>query len=254
MSLTEILRKGLRALPDLMDPVEPDERTQHAEALRGFIHNIHAGEDLSVADSLRAIERGMVEIMDWKGRKRSQGLLITDNGYFLTAEHCIPGWFSRPRIRLADGSWYPITRICSEDEQHDIMLAKADLPGKLEPCDYRFYQQPPQEDMIAYLLTRRRGKLERVSGNLIWTTSTYTTPVRDGSPINGATSFRFDIRGIPGDSGAPVVNLDGRLLGINMAAGVRTAESYCVRIMHALNVVAAYAGKLSAPAHAQSSR
>lgn len=82
-----------------------------------------------------SISKGLVELR-YNRHHSSNGLLITTDGYFLTAKHCIRDL--PETIRLHNGSEYAITKVCAIGKKEDIALAKADIPDECHPFSYKF--------------------------------------------------------------------------------------------------------------------
>ena len=59
-----------------------------AKALNEYIQNTYWAEDLTEEQSKKNIEESVIELVQ-NEKQVSNGLLITTNGYFLTARHCV---------------------------------------------------------------------------------------------------------------------------------------------------------------------
>lgn len=162
---------------------------------------------LTDREAQQHLEKGVVELVQYDCHI-ANGLLITDNGYFLTAGHCLDdddddddGW---KLVRLYDGTEYALERICASGTgRMDIALAKAKVPGDASPRSYRFYKEDyiPAKEPIA-LLTRKNGQLVKKYGH----TTNYTTA--EGKTLVSTLGVK------PGDSGGIVITGESELLGI----------------------------------------
>lgn len=131
-------------------------------SLERFVQNYHFGKDLSPQEARENIVTGMLETIS-KSKHRGNGLLITKNGYFITANHCVEDPFYR-KVRTVEGKVYSLEKICAFSASQDLALAKIDLPGPAEPCIYRFRDRLDMEadqsmsgKLVMY--TRKDGKV-----------------------------------------------------------------------------------------------
>ena len=68
-------------------------------SLEQFIQQFYWGEHLTISQAERNLNESLVEITHY-GEHSSNGLLITDNGYFLTAKHCVMSKLRGMKIKL----------------------------------------------------------------------------------------------------------------------------------------------------------
>ena len=164
-------------------------------------------ETNSLTDLLakKNLEEGVVELVYNNGEHSSNGLLISDDGYFLTARHCVEDDVLPLKMRLYDGTE------CEIEKKHvhgkwpiDIALAKAKVPGNATARQYNFYK----EDMIASslpiaLFTIRDGALVKKYG--------FTKPhyVKNKDFVCSTLPSRG------GDSGGIIATYNFKLLGIH---------------------------------------
>lgn len=246
---THLKRKGWKGVLD--DLLTRPNRSQtpypsipQAELLEGFVQQLYWGETLSIDRSKKNLEEGVIEITE-RGQHIGNGLLITDNGYFLTNKHCLSGNYRKRRIQCLDGSAHGIEKVCIAEGRTvqkgaDVVLAKAYVPGKLCPRPYRIYNARVEGDGAGTpiaLLTRRDGQLVKKYGlaqgtadALIWNSSGKLSPQRDLA--------WSDLSSIPGDSGGALVTHDGRLYGLLMAGNSRSGAG--VKVEDALRLVVKY--------------
>ncbi|MEK6920848.1 MAG: hypothetical protein AABX82_03110, partial [Nanoarchaeota archaeon] len=91
-ALQEDPNPGARAAPQLT-AVEAHIHEIHRkraliETLDAFIQNIYVADGLRREDAQRNVAESLVELT-YYGQHAGNGILITDDGYFLTAWHCI---------------------------------------------------------------------------------------------------------------------------------------------------------------------
>src|SRR3989338_4350191 len=76
-------------LEEITSPPEPRETQQQSLlALEQFIQNYYHSDSLTNQQAYTKLQNGVVEITLF-GQHSSNGLLITENGYILTAKHCV---------------------------------------------------------------------------------------------------------------------------------------------------------------------
>jgi len=213
------------------------------KTLDRFIQQIYWGDDLTVEQSRKNLGKGLVEIVKY-GQHSSNGILITGDGYFLTAEHCVTDGLVGAQIRLFNGNLYPVEKICGYVPKEDIALAKADIPYKCIPMEYRIYNTNKLGKMAVATMTRRYGKLIVKYGFV--TREWNPTPTYKGGleAVMYPNQFTMDIEAIPGDSGGIIVSEDGRLVGILSGGHEKILTGAGVKIISALELVDRYKRKL----------
>ncbi len=181
-------------------------------ALLKFTQNFYYGEALSVGEAQQLVENGVVELLCENGTHRGNGFLITENGYFITAAHCVAKDITNEKIRMHSGRVARISRVCIKDEKADIALAKAELEGLADAKLYRFMQTDTfskSHKKPVVLLTRRNGSIVVRGGFTIETHETND----HGRELR---TTLCDVEAVPGDSGGIVVT-DGCIAGIMLA-------------------------------------
>lgn len=104
-----------------------------------FLHELHEGDRLTPEQARRRIEENVIEI-EMYGQHSSNGLLITENGYFLTAYHCVAEDVrSALTVRAHNDSIYPLAEVCYALPRLDLALAKAVIPAEPKSIHHAFY-------------------------------------------------------------------------------------------------------------------
>ncbi len=198
---------------------EPIRRTptEIADLIHRFLHELHQGNNLTPEQARQRAEKNLVEIQMY-GQHSSNGLLITTDGYFLTAYHCVTDDIkSTLTVRTADNRVYPFERICHALPKLDLALAKATIPVPAEPIHHAFYgdsiEQLHQSPAVA--LSLRNGAIVSKTG--VIRQSHYTTlsdPESHEVVISPEESVELDqILCRKGDSGGPIISAHGRVIG-----------------------------------------
>lgn len=204
-------------LKKLFDLVTGERRRtkQVIATLDDFLTNAQ-NSDLSYAQAQKNLEEGVIELVKY-GKHYSNGLLITDDGYFLTARHCFE--HSLPQqVRLYDGSKYPFEKVCYQDSFFDIAVAKAAIPGYPRSRKYRIYrsEEPIILDSPIIAISRRNaeliGRFGVAIGQGFLLDDDIPHIIEFGREYGGSL-----IRA--GDSGGVLITPDAKILGIISATG-----------------------------------
>ncbi|MBI5072785.1 trypsin-like peptidase domain-containing protein [Candidatus Woesearchaeota archaeon] len=216
------------------------------QALDTFIQNIYFADGLTPAESQKNIAESLVEIRYYR-QHSSNGILVTDDGYFLTALHCVQNSERHPleqaRIQVYNGNSYPIEKICASAKKEDLALVKAVIPKECKPRNYRFYNTNVLCNDRATLLARRDGKLSVRDGSI--TRAKYKTEFRiENEPEKVYTNHFFtDFAAIPGDSGGVILSIDGRVAGLVCGGNYQITSG--VKIIQGLKLIEAYKRRIS---------
>lgn len=184
------------------------------QALNSFVENFHWGEDLSNREAKANLENGIVEIIDHSGYHLANGLLITNNGYFLTNHHCVDHDLLRLFIRLADDTSYPIARICSYNKANDVALVKANIPGTSEARRYKFAHKHNQRKQFPIVVLERMDGKILLKGGFVGRAELKHVDMSDeDEELIMYNQVCFSGNMIPGDSGGTVVTMDYQVYG-----------------------------------------
>lgn len=149
------------------------------------------------------LRRGIVQV-EQQGRPMAVGTVLSKDGRVLTSLSALGG-LEAPEIRYADGSVVK-TKIGHKDKAWDLALL-IPLSGKwldgLMPTD----ADPAGVDLKAFL--PKAGKLGASSIGLKGKVEAHA---KDGDEL--ANVLDLDLKGLPGVPGAPVINPDGRVVGV----------------------------------------
>ncbi len=218
---------------------------QCAQALEDFVQNIYWGEHLTEAQAKRNLERGLIRI-NTNHETLSHGLLVTDNGYFLTAKHCVED-FKEGYVHLDDGTSLHLEGVCATSKTDDIALCRAELYGQSRARRYRFadskrldnFYGAPRAPIV--VLTRYKEAVDLRGG---WMLRHADAPLKRPEHWNPENFFlaKTDVR--QGDSGSPMVTIDGRLIGFTCAIVPGTGITIGLKLFRALDLVSWYAQRL----------
>jgi len=131
------------------------------------------------------------------------GFFIDKTGTLVTNHHVLVGKFSA-EIKTADGSTYPIKTVVAENQATDLVKVKVDIP----PEKIHWLQvgaEPPLVAQHVVVVGSPMGLEQSVSDGIV-------SSVRE---IPGLGIFyQMSAPISPGSSGSPVVNLQGKVVGV----------------------------------------
>jgi S1-C subfamily serine protease len=167
-------------------------------------------KDSVVHITSRGIEEGaFMESVPVRGQ--GSGLIISPEGYIVTNEHVISG-ADDIDVRLSTG-YTTSAHVIGADPSTDIAVLKIDAPFELRPA------------LFGDSNSLKPGQLAIAIGNPFGFQNTVTIGVVSALNRTLRSSDNFNIQGIiqtdaavnPGNSGGPLVNSDGEVIGINTA-------------------------------------
>jgi len=131
------------------------------------------------------------------------GFFLEANGLMVTNYHVLKGAY-RAEVRTHDGRKYPIEQVVAENEQADIIKVRVSS-SKQEFNWVRLTEQEPSIGERVLVVGSPLGLEQTVSEGIV-------SAVRN-LPLVGKV-FQFSAPISPGSSGSPVVNMDGKVVGV----------------------------------------
>jgi S1-C subfamily serine protease len=188
---------------------------------------------------------GVVTIVSDLGNQGAQsagtGIVLTSDGMILTNNHVIEGSTS---IRVTDeltGESYSAT-VVGTDKTHDIAVLQLDGASGLTTAALDTSDALAAGDAVTAVGNAQgTGDLVAAAGTVAALEQTITTQSEYG--ISGETLdglIRIDADIVSGDSGGPLLDADGEVVGIDTAASSGTADitGFAIPIEDALDIVA----------------
>ena len=131
------------------------------------------------------------------------GFFLNKNGILITNYHVLVGKFSA-EIKTADGSTYPIKSVVAENQTTDLIKVKVDIPPEkvhsIEVSD----EMPPVAQRVM-VVGSPMGLEHSVSDGIV-------SSVREIPGVG--VFFQISAPISPGSSGSPVVNMEGKVVGV----------------------------------------
>ncbi|NNJ70101.1 MAG: DegQ family serine endoprotease [Kiritimatiellales bacterium] len=159
-------------------------------------------------------EPGEAEPRTYSQQGQGSGFIISRDGYILTNNHVVNN-ADRITVTLNDGREFD-ARLVGTDPKSEVALIKIEDGGELP-----FLELGNSDDLDV-------GEWVLAAGNPFGLSQTITAGIvsakkRDGTGIAEYGSFiQTDAAINPGNSGGPMLNIDGKVVGINTAIYTRT--------------------------------
>lgn len=158
-------------------------------------------------------ENGQTKVSAIVGRHRStgSGVVVDPSGYILTNAHVIANT-QRVRVSIPErggrrGAMWVDAKIVGQDEETDLALLKVEREG-LVALEFGNSEALKQGQMVVALGSPMGLKNTMTMGVL----SSAQRQLSEDAPM---TYLQTDATINPGNSGGPLVDLDGKLIGIN---------------------------------------
>ncbi|MFH0798203.1 MAG: serine protease [Candidatus Woesearchaeota archaeon] len=209
-------------------------------AMHYYVQQIYWAEDISVDESKYSIESNVVELVRY-GQHSSNGLLVTTNGYFLTACHCVDG-VRKLNVRH-NGHEYRLEKVCAVSRENDLALAKASIDAEPEYAKYRFFNTlNPLKQMtpVVMMVYNDDSNFERRGGWLVNSCDMNNVKRHDGETIQLKDQYRIMADVQQGCSGGPVVCCDGRVAGLVSNGSMKNHIGGVAKFMKCLELVVSY--------------
>jgi len=212
------------------------------ELLAKPIHATTRAKELSrpIVEATRKVRPAVVTIIaqgkDWRGRVRTvgsgSGFIVSADGHILTNRHVLQR--GRPIVLLQDGRQFRQIRILGADPRSDVAVLKIEDqdPGKLPVA------QLGDSDALEV------GELVVAIGSPFELASSVSLGVVSATGRTGVHAGRGRVEEFiqtdaalnPGNSGGPLINLDGQVVGINTAIAGATGSNVGVGFTIPINL------------------
>lgn len=147
------------------------------------------------------------------------GMIVDSNGLILTNKHVVPEETSKVSVVTSDGTTYENVEIVGRDALNDLAILKVKNPKNFTPVRFGNSDQVRVGQKVVAIGNALGQFQNSVTAGII---SGMGRPVEAGDE-NGSNSeqltnlFQTDAAINSGNSGGPLVNLNGEVIGINTA-------------------------------------
>jgi len=160
------------------------------------------------------------------------GAVLDSSGHILTNYHVIEG-AREVRVGLFDGSSYPATLV-GADPISDVAILKIDAPRELLFPVRLGEMSELKVGMRVFAIGNPFG-LERTMATGIISSLNRTLPLRGNRTVRSIIQIDASVN--PGNSGGPLLDSKGRLIGITTAIASKTGQSAGVGFAIPVNLV-----------------
>ena len=179
-------------------------------------------------------------VLNYQGEEAAgTGIILTSSGEILTNNHVIDGATSIKVTVNATGAVYPAV-VVGTDATSDVSVLQLEGASGLSTATTGATSQVAiSDDVVAVGNAGGTGNLTAASGAVTAVDQAITASSDDSSSsenLTGLIETNADV--VPGDSGGPLYNADGDVVGIDTAAssGSSTVAGYAIPIGTALSI------------------
>jgi S1-C subfamily serine protease len=165
------------------------------------------------------------------------GVIVNDDGAILTARHVIAG-ASAVEVTFADGT-EARAQVASEDPANDIAVLMADRPPEVIVPAVLGSSSALHVGDEAFAVGHPLGLTGSLSAGVI-SGLERSIPIGSGETLNGL--IQFDAAVNRGNSGGPLLNRDGQVIGIVTALANPSEQGYFIGIGFAVPIGTATGG------------
>lgn len=161
----------------------------------------------AIVSMLAEARPGVVEVKG-RGRGAGAGIIWASDGKIMTNYHVVAGTGGRPQIHLTDGRQFN-TRLVAENPALDLALLEVE--GKELPALPIGDSSKLRVGELVFAVGHPWGHKDVVTAGIVSGLGK-VTGVRTG---RSADYIRSDVRLAPGNSGGPLLNAKGEVIGVN---------------------------------------
>jgi hypothetical protein len=159
------------AIMGALDYLSKGKKAKTINVFGQFLYNAHNSR-LSPKEAKQNLEKGLIEL-NWESEdiKFSNGLLITENGYFVTSdfpEYPIKNGNSEMFKIKYNSQSFPIEKIILRDKKSNLVLGKIKIEAQYQAMQYSFLDSSglPLNIPVGLLLFKYNGSLVEKKGKI----------------------------------------------------------------------------------------
>jgi len=168
-------------------------------------------------DVFRAVRNSIVQIqvVTSQGNSQGSGWMYDTDGHIVTNEHVVDG-ATEINVRFRTGGWRRVSFI-ADDIYSDLAVLKVDQPpGDADALPVKVQDPPVGEEVLA--IGNPFGFSGSVSSGIV-SGLDRTLPATPDSNFTIPDAIQTDAPVNPGNSGGPLVDLQGRVVGVINSGG-----------------------------------
>lgn len=205
-------------------------------------------QNTSATKATAALSKGVVLVntVTAQGQGAGTGMILTGDGEVLTSYHVVNG-STRIQVMVASTQKVYSATVVGRDQTKDIALLKLQGASGLSPVATSKDAVNEGTSITAVGNASGQGYLTQVKGTVMALNQSIRTSSEAGLPAAKLTGLiQTSANVVPGDSGGPLFNSKGQVIGINAAAASSNStsgqsglasESFSVPVTTALQVV-----------------
>jgi len=190
-----------------------------------------------LSDTVAKVRGSVVHIEkvdEWEG----SGFVVSEDGLICTAKHVVEGGGTFV-VTFDDGTKYTTTQ-CLADKLHDVGFLKIEPDKMLTPVPLSPFYLRAGDPVFIMGSPLGKNNFNSVTLGIVSAKKRDLSFLGEESDMYGwSIMFQSDSPAYPGNSGGPVFNIDGRVVGV-LVAGMDSSLNYSVPVevfMNDLNVV-----------------
>ena len=177
---------------------------------------------------------------DEEGFGIGSGVVVNDDAQVLTAYHIVEG-SSEIKLAFSDGTNTTATVATAEPDRDIAVLTPAELPGLVLPATIGSSSGMRVGDVV-FAVGNPLGLVGSLSAGVVSGLDREFRPSDKEEPLSGL--IQFDAAVNPGNSGGPLVNRRGQVVGIVSGLINPTGDDFFVGIGFAVPIEQALGGRL----------
>jgi len=183
------------------------------------------------------------------------GFLVDGRGWIATNNHVVSNITTAARVKMANGARLQIEGILARAPSRDLALVKlADPPGQLTILDIDYDDDPMLGEQVYAFghpyqaeFSLSRGIVGRVLTSKELLNASRGHPIgRIGAP-GDMVWIQHDAKISPGNSGGPLIDEQGGVLGVNTFVNIRAEFGYASHVRYLRELVATVTGEIDPP-------
>jgi putative serine protease PepD len=155
------------------------------------------------------------------GTGQGSGVIMDTDGHILTNAHVVAAGTGRVTVRLSNGQRLP-AQVVGADTRSDIAVVRAQEPADLTPAEFGSSADVLVGDTVL-AIGSPLGLQGTVTQGIVSALDRTLSPRPNGHTLSGLMQTDAAIN--RGNSGGPLVNLSGEVIGINTAIAVENDQS-----------------------------
>jgi S1-C subfamily serine protease len=218
------------------------------------VASTHIAAAQAPSEQTSAWEQAVVTIESHsRERRHVHGSGVVVKGFIATNLHVTRSCLEAT-VQFADGTRYEVAGYAAVDPQHDLALLRLHDPPHTLP-ELPFATTPPAPRTKVWAIGHPRGiefsvttgEVSRVltSAELPTTSQTFLQNLMPDSPSTQWLQHSAPVA--PGNSGGPLLNARGELLGINTWVDERSQFSYALQVQHLIALLSQATGESCYP-------